>query len=51
MDNDPILLKYETIIRKSYYDSDVIFDEKKLEEEGKEDLKKYPLDLEIKQKQ
>ncbi|MCU5582506.1 PIN-like domain-containing protein [Bacillus toyonensis] len=40
MDNDPILLKYETIIRESYYDSDVIFDEKKLEEEGKRRFEK-----------
>ncbi|WP_161520501.1 PIN-like domain-containing protein [Bacillus cereus] len=40
MDNDPILLKYETIIRESYFDSDVELTEKELEEEGKKRFEK-----------
>ncbi|EJQ96022.1 hypothetical protein IGW_01209 [Bacillus cereus ISP3191] len=35
MDNDPILLKYEDIIKESYFESKVLSTEKELEEEGK----------------
>ncbi|HDR7450321.1 PIN-like domain-containing protein [Bacillus thuringiensis] len=35
MDNDPILLKYESIIRESYFDTDIGLTEKELEDEGK----------------
>ncbi|MCU5120192.1 PIN-like domain-containing protein [Bacillus cereus] len=34
MDNDPILLKYENIIKESYFDSPMLFNENELEKEG-----------------
>ncbi|WP_074596251.1 PIN-like domain-containing protein [Bacillus cereus] len=35
MDNDPILLKYEGIIRESYFEPKTMLDQKQLEAEGK----------------
>ncbi|PEP16074.1 hypothetical protein CN578_14250 [Bacillus toyonensis] len=35
MDHDPILLKYEEIIRKSYFEPEISLSEKDLEDEGK----------------
>ncbi|MED2785648.1 PIN-like domain-containing protein [Bacillus thuringiensis] len=35
MDNDPILLKYESIIRESYFEPETMLTQKELEDEGK----------------